>query len=90
MTGFRYEIAVQTVRGANGYRRPIHRPADRFPDADELDRALAACRGLVAWTESNASRWWERRTSDPGHDRSALMPTVDSGAAGMTVEATGR
>ncbi len=65
-------------------------PADRFSDAEALDRALSACRGLIAWTEADAAGWWERRTNGPEHDRSAPMPTVDPVAAGITDEASGR
>ncbi|MGD9646551.1 MAG: serine/threonine-protein kinase [Pirellulales bacterium] len=36
-------------------------PADRFADAMELERALAACGCANAWTQQMAIRWWAAR-----------------------------
>lgn len=36
-------------------------PAERFADADSLDRALAACRNAGAWTPADAEAWWSDR-----------------------------
>lgn len=33
-------------------------PADRYPDADSLDRDLAACTDAAAWDFSRAADWW--------------------------------
>jgi serine/threonine-protein kinase len=33
-------------------------PADRFPDAQSLEQALAGCRDANAWTDADAERWW--------------------------------
>jgi serine/threonine-protein kinase len=33
-------------------------PADRFPDASSLERALAACRDADRWSDADAERWW--------------------------------
>ena len=33
-------------------------PADRYPDADSLGRALAACACAGDWTEERARAWW--------------------------------
>ncbi len=64
-------------------------PADRFPDADDLDRALAACRGLGPWTEADAAGWWERRTQGPARAQAAPSPTGETTAAEMTLAASG-
>ena len=63
-------------------------PADRFSDAEAVDRALSACGIPAPWTEADAGGWWERRTSDPGRADAAPIPTVAAGAAGVTVGAT--
>jgi serine/threonine-protein kinase len=33
-------------------------PADRYPDAASLERALAACAAADLWTEDRAAAWW--------------------------------
>jgi eukaryotic-like serine/threonine-protein kinase len=33
-------------------------PANRFPDVDSLDKALAACECAGKWTEQQAAGWW--------------------------------
>jgi serine/threonine-protein kinase len=33
-------------------------PADRFPDADALDRALAGCAAAAEWDFARAAHWW--------------------------------
>ena len=33
----------------------------RFPDADELDRALAACESAGRWSAEAAAAWWSER-----------------------------
>ena len=33
-------------------------PADRYPDADALDRALAACAAAAEWDFARAADWW--------------------------------
>jgi serine/threonine-protein kinase len=38
-------------------------PADRYPDADTLDRDLAACAAAAEWDSARAARWWN------SHDR---------------------
>ena len=37
-------------------------PADRFCDADSLDRALAACACAGSWTSEKAAQWWQEAT----------------------------
>ena len=37
-------------------------PAERFPDAGWLERALGACECAAGWDQDQASRWW--RTAD--------------------------
>ena len=39
-------------------------PADRFPDAAALERALAGCADAGAWDAEQAARWW--REVEPG------------------------
>jgi serine/threonine-protein kinase len=36
-------------------------PADRFPDAQTLERALAGCPVVRNWGEEEAAAWWRRR-----------------------------
>ena len=38
-------------------------PAERFPDAEVLKRALSACSGAGDWERDPAARWW--RDADP-------------------------
>ena len=33
-------------------------PADRYPDADALDRDLAACAAATEWDFARAADWW--------------------------------
>jgi serine/threonine-protein kinase len=33
-------------------------PAERFPDAESLERALGACACAGEWGPEQASRWW--------------------------------
>jgi serine/threonine-protein kinase len=43
-------------------------PAERFPNAESLDEALAACELASGWTRSHAALWWEqvgRPTANP-------------------------
>jgi serine/threonine-protein kinase len=37
-------------------------PARRFPDARQLDQALAGCQAAGQWTEERAAAWWHGRT----------------------------
>jgi eukaryotic-like serine/threonine-protein kinase len=39
-------------------------PARRFPDADSLDRALAACRDAGGWDPDQAAAWWKDHPRD--------------------------
>jgi serine/threonine-protein kinase len=38
-------------------------PAERYPDAEGLDRALAQCAGVAPWTEEEARGWWQAARS---------------------------
>ena len=40
-------------------------PADRFPNVDELDRALAACECAGSWTAGTAAAWWAATPTRP-------------------------
>ena len=33
-------------------------PAQRFADADSLERAWAACACAESWTRDESARWW--------------------------------
>jgi serine/threonine-protein kinase len=37
-------------------------PADRYPDAGSLERALAGCRDAGRWTQEQAAAWWKSAT----------------------------
>jgi serine/threonine-protein kinase len=37
-------------------------PAQRFPDAAELEQALAHCHCAASWTPADAARWWEHHS----------------------------
>jgi serine/threonine-protein kinase len=41
-------------------------PAERFADAEALDRALAQCQCAGQWTEEQARRWWQGRQGQGG------------------------
>jgi serine/threonine-protein kinase len=43
-------------------------PANRFQDAESLDKALAACACAGTWTEEAAAAWWERIAKEPPAD----------------------
>jgi serine/threonine-protein kinase len=60
-------------------------PADRFPDAGALDRALASCGSPTPWTEADAADWWDRR---PGRADADHSPPVATEATGITVGET--
>jgi serine/threonine-protein kinase len=34
-------------------------PADRFPDAEDLEHALGACACAGDWDRARAARWWQ-------------------------------
>jgi eukaryotic-like serine/threonine-protein kinase len=53
--------------------------ADRYPNAAELERALAACAAANEWTPARAQAWWKLRGAAP-------TPTPDGDYAGRTVE----
>ena len=46
-------------------------PAERFPDAESLDRALGACACAGEWDRERASRWWD----DASRGAAALSPS---------------
>src|SRR5207248_9377261 len=41
-------------------------PANRFPDAESLERALASCRCAAEWTRERAGRWWQEQAGGEG------------------------
>ena len=47
-------------------------PADRFPDAASLERALGACACSGDWDQDPAARWWrDSRQIAPQHSAAA-------------------
>jgi hypothetical protein len=42
-------------------------PAERFPEAQSLERALAASASVGDWGQDRAARWWH--DADAGHRR---------------------
>jgi serine/threonine-protein kinase len=39
-------------------------PALRYPDADSLEKALAACAAALPWTEDQAAAWWREHAAE--------------------------
>jgi hypothetical protein len=64
-------------------------PADRFSDAESLDRALSTCGIPAPWADADAVLWWERRTTDLARVDTDPIPTIAAGASGVTAGATG-
>jgi serine/threonine-protein kinase len=40
-------------------------PAERYPDAASLERALAACGSVDKWDQDQAARWWRNYGQAP-------------------------
>ena len=55
------------------------RPEDRFPDANSLEEALAACAAAVEWTQADAVRWWEKNQSTADSLESRMPASVPGG-----------
>jgi hypothetical protein len=47
-------------------------PAERFPDAERLERALSECGCAGEWDLMQAARWWR------GSGRAMTTPTIVS------------
>jgi tRNA A-37 threonylcarbamoyl transferase component Bud32 len=54
-------------------------PAERFPNAAELERALAACAAANQWDADRARTWWEQHGDKP-------TPAREDDGRGRTVE----
>ena len=52
---------------------------DRYPNAAELERALAACAAADEWSAARAQAWWKLRAGAP-------TPAAEDFGAGRTVE----
>lgn len=52
-------------------------PADRFPDARSMERALAACRDAGQWTQERAAAWWRTLAKAPASAPSTLEETTE-------------
>ena len=44
-------------------------PADRYPDAESLEKALAACEDAGQWNDEDAARWWHETRGAMEHVR---------------------
>jgi serine/threonine-protein kinase len=45
--------------------RCLHKdPAQRYPDAHSLEKALAACQDAGRWSEEQAAAWWQAHAAD--------------------------
>jgi serine/threonine-protein kinase len=60
------------------------KPEERYPDADSLEKALAACADGEAWTEESAAAWWSEARFDEKPDTNVMLPaaTVQQGTTG--------
>jgi serine/threonine-protein kinase len=56
-------------------------PADRFPDAVSLERALAACAEVAPWDETEATQWWQRHAER--HDPPVVTPSRSGARPGV-------
>jgi serine/threonine-protein kinase len=56
-------------------------PDKRFPDANSLEKALAACSDADQWTEEDAQQWWVDHRDVP-----ATEPELDSEPTRLAVE----
>jgi serine/threonine-protein kinase len=54
-------------------------PADRYPTAAELERALASCAAAAEWSAHRARAWWQLRGEAP-------TPALEDDGRGRTVE----
>lgn len=53
-------------------------PEQRYADAAELERALAACTCADGWTQEMAARWWVARPESAGVDTEADLTSTMS------------
>jgi serine/threonine-protein kinase len=60
-------------------------PAQRYPDVQSLDSALAGCAAAGAWTEAEAAAWWSSRLNSSG----GTGPRLEE-AATVAAQAGGR
>jgi serine/threonine-protein kinase len=53
------------------------RPEERFPDAEDLDQALAGCRSAGDWSEEAAAGWWKQpdHQAEVGTHETAALTT---------------
>jgi serine/threonine-protein kinase len=57
-------------------------PGQRFPDAESLDKALAACACAGRWTQDRAAAWWAKQASAPA---ASVLPTPGNEATATLV-----
>jgi tRNA A-37 threonylcarbamoyl transferase component Bud32 len=51
-------------------------PANRWPDAAHLEKALAACACADEWTEERAEAWWHGQRHEPAKAPGVLTPVT--------------
>jgi hypothetical protein len=51
-------------------------PADRYPDSESLDQALASCTEAGAWSAHQAAQWWRGHPSDPSPSAAQSLATA--------------
>jgi serine/threonine-protein kinase len=58
-------------------------PARRYPDADSLEKALAACAAVRCWGDDQAAAWWREQaaTADADAAGAPLIPPAMSPSA---------
>jgi serine/threonine-protein kinase len=49
-------------------------PADRYADADSLEKALGACRAAGDWTDEAAAEWWREQEAREGEEPVTVTP----------------
>jgi serine/threonine-protein kinase len=60
------------------------KPADRFPDVEGLEKALARCRSAAEWTGVEAATWWK----EPDHLTEVKTGEVSTFATQVTKTST--
>jgi serine/threonine-protein kinase len=57
-------------------------PANRYPDAQSLEKALAGCRAAAGWSEEMARAWWQKHGQPaPGQADSSTPLVAHAGTA---------
>jgi serine/threonine-protein kinase len=57
------------------------KPDERYPDADSLEKALAACAAAGDWTEETAAAWWKSQPPPEAGAEETVTPAEPVGMA---------